>query len=75
MNPYSPGQKSGFGFAERNAKFVLKKNIFARAAHFKVYVFAVVLFYYNVKLPSYAFYGGKAYVFLFAFFSLPLIFT
>ena len=66
MNPYSPGQKSGFGFAERNAKF---------AAHFKVYVFAVVLFDYNVKLPSYACYGGKAYVFLFAFFSLPLIFT
>ena len=36
-----------------------KQNNFARAAHFFVHFFAVVLHDYNVKLPSYTFCGGN----------------
>ena len=55
---------------------VSKKSNFARAAHFFVHFFAVVLHEYNMKLLSYTFYGGNVVrVFVHFFFPLPLIFT
>ena len=59
-------------------------NKFARAAHFFLHFFVVVLHDYSVKLSSYTFHGGnvscshKKFCFLCScslFFSLPLIFT
>ena len=56
-----------------------KKNNFARAAHFLVHFFAVVLHDFNVKLPETRLVTlsleEMSYVFLFTFFSLPLILT
>ena len=37
---------------QKNQWVLLAKNNFARAAHFFVYFFAVVLHNYNVKLPE-----------------------
>ena len=37
---------------QNNQWVLLAKNNFARAAHFFVYFFAVVLHNYNVKLPE-----------------------
>ena len=56
---------------------ISKKNNFARAAHFFVHFFAVVLHDYNAKLPENFFYGGNVVRVLvhFFFFSLPLIFS
>ena len=55
-----------------------KKNNFARAAHFLVHFFAVVLHDFNVKLPETRLVirslEEMSYVFLFTVFSLPLIF-
>ena len=55
-----------------------KKNNFARAAHFFVHFFAVVLHDFNVKLPETRLVTRSleemSSVFLFTFFSLPLIF-
>ena len=55
-----------------------KKNNFARAAHFFLHFFAVVLHDFNVKLPETRLVTlslqEMSYVFLFTFFSLPLIF-
>ena len=51
---------------------------FARAAHFFVHFFPVVLHDYNVKLPETLvtrFMKEMSYVFSFTFFSLPLIIT
>ena len=52
-----------------------QKSNFARAAHFFVHFFAVVLDDYNVKLPEtfYACMEEMLYVFSFTFFPLPLI--
>ena len=56
-----------------------KKNNFARAAHFFLHFCAVVLHDFNVKLPETRLVTlsleEMSYVFLFTFFSLPLIFT
>ena len=56
-----------------------KKKNFARAAHFFIHFFAVVLHDHNVKLgqklPSYTFCGANVVCVPVAYFSLPLIFT
>ena len=55
--------------------------MFARAAHFFVQLFAVLLHDFEVKLPEtpqlhgYTFYGENVVLGLVPFFSLPLIFT
>ena len=57
---------------------LISKNTSLHVQHlFFVHFFAVVL-YDNVKLPSYAFYGGnvvRVFFFRLLFFFLPLIFT
>ena len=60
------GEKTTIGLISKN-------NNFARAAHFFVHFFAVVLHDYNVKLPEtscYAFYEGNVVPVLVHFFSL-----
>ena len=55
---------------------ISRKTNFA-GAHFFIHYFALVLHDYNLKPPSYTFYGGNvAYASVgYFFFSLPLIFT
>ena len=63
---------------KNNNRSNYQKSNFARAAHFFVHFFAVVLHDYNVnvqKLPSCTFHGGNVVRVLVHFFPLPLIFT
>ena len=54
---------------------ISKKSNLARAAHFFVHFFAVVLHDCHVKLLSYTFYRGNVVLVLVHYFSLPLIFS
>ena len=63
------GEKTTIGLISK------KETLYVQHTSF-VHFFAVVLHDYNVKLPSYTFYGGNVVrLSLLTFFLLPLIFT
>ena len=57
---------------KNNNRSNYQKSNFARAAHFFVHFFAVVLYDYNVKLSEtswlHVFFGERSYLFFFTFF-------